>query len=53
MPLNNHPKKSGGRLRKYSTTEATVEAKKQSDRQRYLQGRLPAHTPADFIVFKP
>jgi len=52
MPSNNHPNKSGGRPRKHSTTVAAVEAKKQSNRRRYLRG-LQAQGPADFIAFKP
>jgi len=51
MPSNSYPKKSGGRPRKHSTTAAAAEAKKQSDRQRYL--RRHAQGPIDFIAFEP
>ncbi|KAF8861420.1 hypothetical protein BDZ45DRAFT_740188 [Acephala macrosclerotiorum] len=55
MPSNNHPKKSGGRPRKHSTTAVAIEAKKQSDRQRYLRRQLQAQGPlgpTDFIAFE-
>jgi hypothetical protein len=51
MPSNNHTKKPGGRPRKH-TAAAAIEAKKQSDRRRYLRS-LQAQGPADFIQFEP
>ena len=52
MPLNNSPKKRAGRPRKHSSAAAAIEAKKQSDRRRYLRG-LQARGPADFIAYEP
>ena len=53
MSSNSYPKKSGGRPRKHSTTTAAIEAKKQSDRRRYLRRQLQAQGPIDFIAFEP
>ena len=51
MPSNLSPKKVVGRPRKYSAA-AAIEAKKQSDRRRYLRS-LQARGPADFIAYEP
>lgn len=53
MPFNSQVKKSGGRPRKHSTAIAAAEAKKQSDRQRYLRRQLQAQGPADFVAYEP
>jgi hypothetical protein len=52
MPLNNSSKIPGGRPRKHSSATAAIEAKKQSDRRRYLRS-LQARGPADFIAYEP
>jgi hypothetical protein len=52
MPLDNHSKKPGGRPRKHSSAAAAIEAKKQSDRRRYLRS-LQTQAPADFVAFEP
>ena len=52
MPLDNHSKRPGGRPRKHSNATAAIEAKKQSDRRRYLRS-LQTRAPADFIAFEP
>jgi hypothetical protein len=53
MSSNSYPKKPGGRPRKHSTAAAAVEAKKQSNRQRYLRRQLHAQGLIDFIAYEP
>jgi hypothetical protein len=51
MPPNTSPKKRVGRPRKHSSA-AAIEAKKESDRRRYLRS-LQTRGPADFIAYEP
>jgi hypothetical protein len=52
MPLKAPLKRPLGRPRKHSSEVAAIEAKKQSDRQRYLRSLQP-QAPADFIIYEP
>ncbi|KAF2174791.1 hypothetical protein K469DRAFT_647929, partial [Zopfia rhizophila CBS 207.26] len=52
MASNTVPRKLRGRPRKHLTPAAAIQAKKESNRRRYLRQCQPQE-PADFIAYEP